>query len=266
MDPLSLIAVNLVIALIMFAGLWGIAQMTRDPSFIDAFWAFGITVMALASFVLAEGWETRQLVITALVTVWGLRLSVHLFTRWRREGADPRYEALLASAREKRSWSFWKTTALFVFAPQALLLWITALPAQLGQVSGNVGFGPIAWAGIALAVFGIVYETVADAQLAAFKSDRANSGMVMDRGLWAWSRHPNYFGEAVTWWGVWLIGAETAPGLFAIAGPIFLTFTLTRWSGAPLLERGLKKRRPGYDAYAARTPAFLPRPPKRQAD
>ena len=147
MDPVSLLAANLAIALILFAGLWVIAQMTRDPSFVDAFWAFGITVMALASFVLADGWDTRQLVITGLVTVWGLRLGAHLFLRWRLEGADPRYEALLASAREKRSWSFWKTTALFVFAPQALLLWITALPAQLGQVSDHVGFGPIAYAG-----------------------------------------------------------------------------------------------------------------------
>ena len=265
MDPIFLLCTNLAIALALFTGLWGIAQMTRDPSFVDAFWAFGITVMALSSFILADGWETRQLVITALVVIWGLRLGLHLFLRWRREGADPRYEALLASAREKRSWSFWKTTALFVFLPQAVLLWITALPAQLGQVSSTAGFGPVAWAGILLAVFGIAYETLADAQLARFKRDPANSGKVMDKGLWAWSRHPNYFGEAVTWWGVWLIGAETAPGLFAVIGPVFLTFTLTRWSGAPLLERGLKKRRPAYDAYAARTSSFIPRPPRRTA-
>lgn len=263
MDPLALIAANLAIALMLFTGLWVIAQMTRDPSFVDAFWAFGITAMALASFALADGWETRQLVITALVAAWGLRLGMHLFLRWRREGADPRYEALLASAREKRSWPFWKTTALFVFLPQALLLWVTALPAQLGQASTQAGFGPLAYAGITIAVAGIVLETVADAQLSAFKRDPANAGQVMDKGLWAWSRHPNYFGEAVTWWGIWLIGAETLPGVFAIAGPIFLTFTLTRWSGAPLLEAGLKQRRNGYDAYVARTSSFIPRPPKR---
>ncbi len=264
MDPLTLLAANLAIALILFTGLWAIAQLTRDPSFVDAFWAFGITVLAVSSFLLAQGWEPRQLVITGLVAVWGLRLGFHLFLRWRREGADPRYAALLASAREKRGWSHGKTTALFVFAPQALLLWITALPAQLGQVSLQAGFGPVAYAGIALAVFGIVYETVADAQLAAFKHDPANSGKVMDRGLWAWSRHPNYFGEAAAWWGIWLIGAETMPGLFAVAGPVFLTFTLTRWSGAPLLERSVRKRRPGYDAYAERTPSFIPRPPRRE--
>lgn len=264
MDPIALIAANLLVALALFAGLWVIAQMTRDPSFVDAFWAFGITVLALSSFVLAEGWAARQIVITTLVAAWGLRLGTHLFLRWRREGADTRYEALLASAREKRSWPYWKTTALFVFLPQALLLWVTALPAQLGQASPAIGFGAVAYAGMALAIFGLVYEALADAQLAAFKADPGNAGKVMDQGVWAWSRHPNYFGEAVTWWGIWLIGAETAPGLFAVIGPLFLTFTLTRWSGAPMLERGLKKRRPAYDAYAARTSAFIPWPPKRE--
>ncbi len=266
MDPLSLLAANLALAVILFAGLWGIAQMTRDPSFVDAFWAFGITLMALSSFVLADGWAPRQLVITALVAVWGLRLGVHLFLRWRREGADPRYEGLLASAREQRSWPYWKTTALFVFTPQALLLWITALPAQLGQVSGSAGFGLLAMIGMALAVFGIVYETLADAQLAAFRRDPSTKGTVMDKGLWAWSRHPNYFGEAVTWWGIWLIAAETTPGLFAVIGPVFLTFTLMRWSGAPMLEKGLRKRRPGYADYVARTSGFIPWPPKRSAE
>ena len=264
MDPIALIAANLILALALFTGLWVIAQMTRDPSFVDAFWAFGITLMAVSSLALADGWAPRQLVITGLVTIWGLRLGVHLFARWRREGADGRYEALLASTREKRSWPYWKTTALFVFLPQAILLWITALPAQLGQASGAAGFGLIAYAGIAIAVLGIVYETLADAQLAAFKREASNSGKVMDQGLWAWSRHPNYFGEAATWWGIWLIAAETTPGLFAVAGPLFLTFTLTRWSGAPLLERGLKKRRPAYDAYVARTSSFIPWPPKRE--
>lgn len=265
MDPVTLLAANLALAVIVFAGLWIIAQMTRDPSFVDAFWAFGITLMALSSFVLADGWAARQIVITALVTAWGLRLGIHLFLRWRAEGADPRYEGLLASAREKRAWPYWKTTALFVFAPQAVLLWITSLPAQLGQTSDSAGFGLVAAIGIALAVFGILFETLADAQLAAFRRDPSTKGTVMDKGLWAWSRHPNYFGEAVTWWGIWLIAAETGPGLFAVIGPVFLTFTLMRWSGAPLLEKGLRKRRPEYADYVARTSGFIPWPPRRAA-
>jgi len=263
MDALPLILANLALALTLFAGLWGLAQITRDPSFVDAFWAFGITLMAVSSFWLADGWEPRQQVITALVAVWGLRLGLHLYWRWRHEGADRRYERLLADAREKRGWSFGRTTAFFIFLPQAALLWVTSLPAQLGQVSAEPGLGVLAWIGVSLAAFGIVFETVADWQLARFKSKPDNAGQVMDAGLWAWSRHPNYFAEAVTWWGIWLIAAETGPGLFSIAGPLFLTFTLTRWSGAPMLEKGLTRTRPAYADYVARVSPFIPWPPKR---
>ena len=255
---------TLLLALMLFGGLWVLAQITRDPSFVDAFWAFGIVLLALASFALADGWAPRQLLIAGLTAFWGGRLGAHLFTRWRREGPDRRYRQLLAGAREKRGWSYARTTALFIFAPQAVLMWVTSLPAQLGQIAATPdSFGPLAWAGLTLAVFGIAFETVADVQLARFKARPGNAGKVMDRGLWAWSRHPNYFGEACAWWGIWLIAAETTPGLFAILGPAFLTFTLTRWSGAPLLERGLSNTRPGYAEYVARTPAFIPRPPKR---
>jgi steroid 5-alpha reductase family enzyme len=263
MDALPLIFANLALALTLFAGLWGLAQITRDPSFVDAFWAFGITLMAVSSFWLANGWEPRQQLITALVAVWGLRLGLHLFLRWRHEGADRRYEKLLADVREKRGWSFGRTTAFFVFLPQAALLWVASLPAQLGQVSAEPGFGLITWIGVGLAIFGIAFETLADWQLSRFKADPDNAGKVMDQGLWAWSRHPNYFAEAVTWWGIWLIAAQTWVGALAIAGPLFLTFTLTRWSGAPMLERGLARTRPGYADYVARVSPFIPWPPKR---
>ena len=263
MDAVPLIAANLALALTLFAGLWALAQITRDPSFVDAFWAYGITLMAVSSFLLAEGWALRQQIITALALVWGLRLGTHLLLRWRADGIDRRYQALLASVREKRGWSYARTTALFIFLPQAFLLWITALPAQLGQVSTEPGLGLLAYAGIALAVFGIGFETLADWQLARFRRDTATKGQVMDQGLWAWSRHPNYFGEALTWWGLWLIAAETQPGLFAIIGPVFLTFTLTRWSGAPMLEHSVKQTRPAYAAYVKRVSGFIPWPPKR---
>lgn len=266
MDPVFLVGVNLALAAALFAGLWGVAQLNRDPSFVDAFWAFGVTLMAVSSFFLADGWALREYLITGLTLAWGLRLGSHLFLRWRKEGADRRYEALLARALEKRGWSFARTTALFVFAPQAVLMWITSLPAQLGQVAAEPArFGVLAAIGAGLAVFGLIYETVADAQLARFRADPANAGKVMDQGLWAWSRHPNYFGEACVWWGIWLIAAETTPGLFAIAGPLFLTFTLTRWSGAPLLEAGLSRTRPGYADYVRRTSPFIPWPPKKEA-
>lgn len=250
------------LALILFTGLWILAQFQRDPSFVDAFWAFGICMMALASFALAEGWAWRQVVITVLTLAWGGRLGVHLFRRWRLEGQDRRYGKLLADVREKRGWSFARTTAVFVFGPQAVLMWLTSLPAQLGQVGLEPSsFGLIAYLGMGLAVFGIAYESTADAQLARFKADPDNAGKVLETGLWAWSRHPNYFGEICTWWGIWLIATETVTGLFAIVGPVFLTFTLMRWSGAPLQEPHLTQTRPGYELYKARTSAIFPRPP-----
>ncbi|MFP4518835.1 MAG: DUF1295 domain-containing protein [Oceanicaulis sp.] len=263
MDAIPLLGVNLALIGAVFAGLWTLAQINRDPSFVDAFWAFGITLLAVSSFVLGGGWEPRKALIAGLVLLWGLRLGVHLFLRWRREGADRRYEALLSGAREKRSWSYGRTTALFIFAPQAVLLWIAALPAQLGQVSPEPGFSALAWIGAGLAVFGLAFESLADLQLQRFKADARNEGAVMDQGLWAWSRHPNYFGEAATWWGIWLIAADTPAGLFAVIGPVFVTFTLVKWSGAPMLERGLKKSRPGYARYVERTSPFIPWPPKR---
>ncbi len=263
MDALTLLASNLALALTLFAGLWGLAQVTRDPSFVDAFWAYGITLMAVSSFLLADGWALRQQVITGLVLVWGLRLGTHMLLRWRHEGVDRRYGKLLADVREKRGWSFGRTTAFFVFAPQAVLMWLTALPAQLGQVSSDAGFGIAAWIGITMAVIGIVYETVADWQLMRFKSKPENARQVMDQGLWGWSRHPNYFAEAIIWWGIWLITAETLPGLFAVLGPAFLTFTLTRWSGVPMLETGLAESRPGYADYVARVSPIIPWPPQR---
>lgn len=263
MDPIILLGVNLALIGAVFAGLWTLAQINRDPSFVDAFWALGVTLLAVSSFVLAPGWEPRKALIAGLVVIWGARLGGHLFLRWRREGADRRYEALLAGARKTRSWSFARTTALFIFAPQAVLLWVTALPAQLGQVSPEPGFTLLAGLGAALALFGIGFESLADIQLQRFKADARNQGRVMDRGLWAWSRHPNYFGEAVTWWGIWLIAAETTPGLFAVAGPVFVTFTLMKWSGAPLLERDIHHTRPDYAAYKRRVSPFIPWPPKR---
>lgn len=263
MDSIALLGVNLAIICAVFAGLWTLAQINRDPSFVDAFWAFGAALLAVSSFLLAGGWEPRKALIAGLVLVWGLRLGIHLFLRWRREGADRRYEGLLAGAREQRGWSFGRTTALFVFAPQAVLLWVMSLPAQLGQISPEPGFTALAAIGAALALFGIAFETLADLQLQRFKADARTEGQVMDKGLWAWSRHPNYFGEALTWWGIWLIAAETTPGLFAVAGPVFVTFTLVKWSGAPMLERGLHQSRPGYADYVKRVSPFIPWPPKR---
>ena len=137
------------------------------------------------------------------------------------------------------------------------------LPVQLGQVGAPTPLGLLAYAGIILAVVGILFETIGDAQLVRFKRDPENAGKVMDRGLWRYTRHPNYFGDACVWWGLFLIAAETPYGIFALPGPILLTWTLMKWSGAPTVEGRLHKTRPGYAAYVKRTSGFIPMPPKK---
>ena len=266
-DILSLLGLNLAVLMVVTLLLWGYSVWVRDVSFIDAFWAFGMVVLAWSSWLQIEGNGRRVTVLLALTTLWGLRLSFHLYSRWRREGEDPRYKKIMAYSMEGKGWSWPKTALIMVFLTQAPLLFITALPAQIGIWASEGGrsiLGPVAYLGIVIALIGIAFETVGDAQLKAFRANPANKGKVLDTGLWRYTRHPNYFGDACTWWGIWLVAAETGPaGWISIIGPIFLTYTLTKWSGKPLLEKSLKKNRPGYAEYIDRTSGFFPWPPKR---
>ena len=245
--------------------LWGYACKIRDVSFIDAFWGFGMVIMAASSWVQMGMPGGRAALIIALVAAWGLRLALHLYTRWRANGADSRYTSILRSAMEKRGWNWPLAALIMVFAMQAPLLFITCLPAQLGiMASADTGaIGGIAIIGALAAIIGILFESIGDAQLKTFKADPANAGKVMDTGLWRYTRHPNYFGDFLAWWGIWLIAADAGFWVAAasVAGPVFLSFTLMKWSGAPMLERGMKKRRPEYARYIERTSAFFPWPP-----
>jgi len=263
-DILLLLAVNLALIVVVMLALWALALRLKDVSFIDGVWGLGMVLLAGATFLQTDGDPLRKGLLTGLCAVWGVRLGVHLLKRWRAHGPDRRYQALLKN-RANRGQGFAPAALMFVFLPQAVLLWLTCLPVQLGQVAATPAVGWIGWTGAALAVFGIVFETVGDAQLAAFKRDPDSRGKVLDTGLWRYTRHPNYFGDACVWWGLWLVAAETTPGLFAILGPIFLTFTLTRWSGAPTTEGGMHRTRPGYADYVKRTSGFFPLPPKKTA-
>lgn len=260
---LLLNAATLLAAILM---LWAYSVRIRDVSFIDAFWAFGMVLLAWVSWAQSGAPGARSHLLLGLTTLWGLRLSWHLWTRWRAHGEDPRYARIMGSVMEKKGWSWAKTSLLSVFLTQAPLLFITCLPAQLGiwaSEGGRTVLGPLAAVGAIIAIVGIAFETIGDTQLNAFRADPANKGKVLDTGLWRYTRHPNYFGDACTWWGIWLIAAETGlPGWISIIGPIFLTFTLTKWSGKPLLERGMKKTRPDYAEYVRRTSGFFPLPPK----
>lgn len=261
----QILAVNAGLLAAIMLALWAISVRIRDVSFIDAFWPLGMVILAAATFVQAEGAPDRMLLIIGLTALWGLRLSIHLFIRWRAEGEDRRYKMIIAHTMEKRGWSWAKVALIQVFAMQAVLLFIVCLPAQLGQIPADPAHtGWLAFAGKCLALIGIGFETIGDLQLSRHRNDPAMKGKVLDTGLWRYTRHPNYFGDACTWWGIWLIAAETTLGLWSVIGPITITFLLTRLSGVPMLERGLKKSRPGYEDYVRRTSSFFPWPPKTQ--
>jgi len=245
---------------VLMAVTWLVSLAWRDASIVDPVWPFGFVVVAWVTRVVADGNDARQWLIVGLVTVWGLRLSGYL--AWRKRGApeDHRYQAM------RRHWGerFWIISLLTVFTLQGTLMWIVSLPAQLGQVRVEPGLGVLAVLGTAIWLVGFAFESIGDAQLARFKADPGSVGQVMDRGLWRYTRHPNYFGDACVWWGIALVAAETGLGAIGIVGAVVMTVLLVRVSGVPMLEKSMAKRRPGYPEYVARTSAFIPRPPRRR--
>ena len=262
MTIVHLLLLNAAISAALFVALWVINLRTRDPSFIDSWWALGMVAIAATSFVSAAHPGQHAGVLTVLCAAWGLRLGGYLLWRWRKHGPDRRYKTMMAHAQSERGWGYAKASLLLVFALQMPLQFVVALPVQLGQWGFDGTLGPAAWSGVALAVLGLVFESVGDFQLVAFKADPANAGKVLQTGLWRFTRHPNYFGDACVWWGLFLIAAETGLGLWALPGPILLTFLLTRWSGVPTVEGRMRRKKPEYEAYVARTSGFIPMWPK----
>lgn len=237
---------------------WVISLALRDASVIDPVWPLGFVAVAITAFVAGSGDEGRRLLILVLVAVWGLRLSAYLTWRNRGKGEDFRYAAM----REKRGPSFWILSLVTVFILQGVLMWIVSLPVQLSAVPDR-GLGLLAVAGVAAWVIGFGFEAIGDWQLARFKADPGNRGTVLDTGLWRYTRHPNYFGDFMVWWGIFLVAAESGAGAWGFIGPILMTVLLVKVSGAGLLEKDIAQRRPGYAEYVRRTSGFFPRPPKR---
>jgi steroid 5-alpha reductase family enzyme len=263
MGLLQLLAINAAISVACFAALWLIGIAIKDVTFVDSWWALGMVVLALASFVESGPPTPHKIALTALCVAWGLRLGIHLLLRWRRDGPDRRYKTMLGKAETERHWGFAQSSLLLVFALQAPLQFVVSLPVQLGQAAPtSAPLGLIALAGLVIGVIGLGFETIGDWQLMLFKRDPANSATVMDRGLWRYTRHPNYFGDACVWVGLFLIAAETRYGLWSLPGPLLIVFLLTRWSGVPTVEGRLRRRRPGYEAYVQRTSGFVPWFPK----
>lgn len=235
---------------------WVIATLRRNAGLIDIFWSLFFLLGAAIYAIDVPDLDSRAVLVLALVAAWSLRLSVYLARRNWNAPEDRRYRAI----RERNEPGFtWKSIYL-VFVLQAMLAWLISAPlaASMGAASP---LGPVDAIGAALALFGIGFEALGDAQLARFKAERPNAGRVMDRGLWRYTRHPNYFGECCVWWGLYAV-ALGAGAWWTVFSPILMTILLLRVSGIALLEKDIGARRPAYREYAARTNAFFPWPPR----
>ncbi len=253
----------LVVAIYLALG-WLLSVRLRDVSIVDVMWGPGFALVAAVGAALGGGAPARTTLVVALVTLWGSRLALHIFRRNyvpKNKGEDYRYQAM----RKRHGRRFVWLSAFTVFGLQGALLLFIALPLIAATTTSGAapGLGILDLAGSALFVLGFLFEAIGDAQLARFKADPANRGKVCDVGLWRYSRHPNYFGDATLWWGFYLIAAAVPGGWQTIASPIVMTVLLLKVSGVALLERGLTATKPGYADYVARTSAFLPWPPRR---
>lgn len=245
---------------VVMVGTWLVSLPLRNASIVDIVWGAGFVVAAWVAFLVGDGIESRQVLLAAMVTLWGGRLTIHLFVRNHGQGEDPRYVAM----RKRRGDAFALQSLWLVFGLQGVIMWVVSTPVQVGMAANQPdSLGPVEVVGVLVWAVGLFFETVGDLQLRRFKADPANAGAVMDRGLWRYTRHPNYFGDSCVWWGIWIVAAATGVGIYTVIGPIVMTFFLLRVSGVAMLERSIGKRRPGYDDYVARTNAFFPGPPKR---
>jgi steroid 5-alpha reductase family enzyme len=252
--PWSALAIAVILAATFVA-----ARIAGKHSVIDTAWGLLFVAATVSAFVtsVGHGDVLRRTVLAFLAVAWGLRLAWHIGRRTVGKPEDPRYVALLAKAKGNPD----LYALRMVYLLQGLLAYLISMPVQVAMFSSG-GIGIVGWLGVGLWVVGVGCEATADRQLEAFRADPANRGTIMQRGLWRYSRHPNYFGDACAWWGVFLVAAEHLPGVFTIPAPIIMTLLLTTGSGVRILDKHMSGRA-GWAEYAARTSAFVPLPPKR---
>ena len=239
--------------------LWALSVRRRDVNVVDVFWGLGFVLIGWLSM-FASGTPTpRTALLIGTISLWGFRLAA--FLAWRNWGKpeDHRYAAM----RRRHGKRFPMVSLLTVFGLQGILMWVIALPLQVGIIKGQplhwgVAFGFLLWS------VGMYFEVLGDYQLARFKSEPANQGRLMSQGLWRYTRHPNYFGECLIWWGFYGMAVDSASWWWTMISPLLMSFLLIRVSGVRLLEGSLQNRVAGYEEYINSTSSFIPCPPKRQ--
>ena len=236
------------------------SKVAGKHSVIDTAWGLLFCAVAVATFVAGStyGDPLRRWLLLVLPVLWGLRLAVHIGRRSIGKPEDPRYEQLLSKAKGNADLYALRS----VYLLQGLLAFVIAAPILVGGFEPHPVRG-VAWIGVAVWAVGVFFEAVGDAQMERWRADPAHKGKVIDVGLWRYTRHPNYFGDACVWWGIFLVAADSWPGLLTVPAPILMTLLLTKGSGARILEKHMSQRE-GWDDYAARTSMFVPLPPKRR--
>lgn len=247
------------IALLMLLT-WAVSVVVSDASLVDRVWGLGFSLTAVVAWFAAHRPVAfGPIAVMVCAVIWGVRLSAYLWWRNSGSGEDFRYQAM----RRHHGKKFPLISLLTVFGVQAALMFVVSLPLQVAPLLTTAP----AWivvVGVVIWCIGFGFEAIGDAQLTRFKADPNNAGTVMNQGLWAWTRHPNYFGDATLWWGMYIAGGLWGRWWWSAIGSLIMTILVRRVSGVTLLEKSLKKRRAGYEEYIASTPAFFPRPPRRR--
>ena len=229
-----------------------LALILKDNSIVDIFWGIGFILLTILSLWKSDSFDAKKIIVGMMILIWGLRLSIHIFLRNKGRGEDFRY------ANWRRTWkNFVLRSFLQVFMLQGFFMLVIVWPVLHINHGSSVEFGMIDIFGILIFLTGFIFEVVGDFQMKAFKKDPANSGKIITTGLWKYTRHPNYFGEALLWWGIWLMAVPVIDGIYTILSPLVITWLLRYISGVPMLEKKYEGRA-DWEEYKARTPVFVP--------
>jgi len=254
------LAVTAVLVAALMLGTFAYAMRTRVHAIMDTIWPLGFVLIALVSFFLSSGSGVtgRRGLVLALTAVWGLRLAAHIYLRNRGQGEDKRYASLL----RRNTGSLASFVLRYVYWAQGRVMWFVSLPLQVAMYE-HAALGLVSWLGVAVWAVGFCFEAVGDLQLRRFRAEEANAGRVLDSGLWRYTRHPNYFGDAVAWFGLWLLACSHWLGVLCVVSPVYMTNMLVRHTGKRLLEKHMARSKgAAYADYVRRTSGFIPWPPR----